>query len=234
MSLLTGLFRKARKRLMTADADTFQDKLNELVAKKDELADEDIVARVDELVSICGDIPDGDDKAKLLRYLEDFKSVKEQDPETAQEAANMVVAEYEKLDKDAMNDAPEVETPAAEEEPLVEGDAPAVEEPAAEVEQEDAAPEAEVDATTEEVVEETQAPATEDEEPSYTLEDIYQFVKKRTAEDSACAGDAACGDDDKEEQEVVQDHALRIPVTTKCETTGSLAAMFENVKRGRN
>ena len=51
MKLLTGLFRAARKRVMTTDNDMgmFREKLTELVEKKDSLPDEELVKRVDEL-----------------------------------------------------------------------------------------------------------------------------------------------------------------------------------------
>ena len=72
--LLTGLFRAARKRVMTHDNDMgmFREKLNELVEKKAELPDEEVVKRVDELKEMTIDLPDDEEKAKLDRFLEDF------------------------------------------------------------------------------------------------------------------------------------------------------------------
>ena len=112
MGLLTGLFRFARKRVQTTDNDMgmFREKLNELVEKKAELPDEEVVKRVDELKEMTVDLPDEEEKAKLDRFLEDFKSVKEQDDATAKEAASMVADLFEKLDTAAMKDVPEVET----------------------------------------------------------------------------------------------------------------------------
>ena len=181
MNLLTGLFRAARKRTMTKDNDMgqFRAKLEELVAGKDKLTEEEVVAKVDELKGFTADLPGDEDKAKLDRFLEDFKSVKELDEAAAKEAANMVADLFEKLDTEVMQDIPEPEAPAEE---------PAAPEAAPE---EAPAP----DAVTEEIVEETTAPAeteekTEDAEPNanaeYTLEEIYQFIKKRMAEDAAC------------------------------------------------
>ena len=109
MKLLTGLFRYARKRTQTTDNDMgmFRTKLTELVEKKDSLPDEEVVKIVDELKGMTSDLPDADDKAKLDRFLEDFKSVKEQDEATAKEAASMVSDLFEKLDTEAMKDVPE-------------------------------------------------------------------------------------------------------------------------------
>lgn len=232
MGLLTGLFRFARKRVQTTDNDMgmFREKLNELVEKKAELPDEEVVKRVDELKEMTVDLPDEEEKAKLDRFLEDFKSVKEQDDATAKEAASMVADLFEKLDTAAMKDVPEVETEETTE---------------TETTTEESAPE-----TTEEVketVKETEAPEgdeAKDAEPGanadYTLEEIYQFIKKRMAEDS-CAGDSAEEaeeekEEEDEEEKVVTDNAPRIPVTmngTASAPKGSLADLFNTIKGGR-
>lgn len=214
MKLFTGLFRAARKRTMTTDNDMgmFRSKLEELVAGKDSLKEEEVVAKVDELKGFTADLPDSEDKAKLDRFLDDFKAVKEQDEATAKEAANMVADLFEKLDTAAMQDVPAVE-PAAEEaeETVAETTETAVEEPVAE--------------ETEEIAEETEIPAEGEEaedadpNPAYSLEEIYQFIKKRMAEDACAeettdeASEEEVSEEEKEEEEVVTDHAPLIPVT---------------------
>ncbi|MBQ1778311.1 MAG: hypothetical protein IIZ93_09175 [Acidaminococcaceae bacterium] len=238
MKLLTGLFRAARKRLMTTDNDMgmFRDKLMELVTSKDKLSDEEVAAKVDELKGFTADLPGDEDKAKLDRFLDDFKAVKEQDEAAAKEAAGMVADLFEKLDTAAMKDVPEPEEEAA----------PAEEPAAAEAAPEEApAP----DAVTEEIVEETTAPAeteekTEDAEPEanaeYTLEEIYQFIKKRMAEDAACQdedpeAEEEVEEEEKDEEDVVTDHAAPfIPVTVNntAQMTGSLHEMFMKAKNG--
>lgn len=241
MKLLTGLFRFARKRTMTTDNDLglFREKLEELVAKKDSLSDEEVVTRVDELKGFTNDLPDDEEKAKLDRFLEDFKSVKEQDEAAAKEAAAMVADLFEKLDTAAMKDVPEVggeetaetveETETEEETPLADGDEEVTEE-------------------AETAVEETVAPEgeekTEDAEnkalSEYTLEEIYQYVKRRMDEElgatDGCAKDGAeeVEEEKKEEKdEVVTDRAPRIPVTMNgTPAAGSLAEMFHKIKEG--
>lgn len=241
MKLLTGLFRAARKRVMTTDNDLgmFREKLNELVEKKAELPDEEVAKRVDELKEMTIDLPDEEGKAKLDRFLEDFKTVKEQDDAAAKEAASMVADLFEKLDTAAMKDVPDaggeettetVEETETEEAPLTEG----------------AAPEATEEAT--EAVEETVAPEGEegkaedaDPNPSYTLEEIYQFCKKRRAEEEAgeatdgCATDGAeeVEEEEEKEKEVVTDNAPRIPVTmngTPAANGAGLTALFNTIK----
>ena len=232
MNLLTGLFRAARKRLMTTDNDMgmFRTKLDELVAAKDSLSDEEVAAKVDELKGFTADLPGDEDKARLDRFLDDFKAVKEQDPAAAKEAAGMVADLFEKLDTQAMKDVPEPAEEAAAEEPA-----------AAE-----AAPEATEEVT--EIAEETEVPPAEEGEPEdaepganadYTLEEIYQFIKKRMAEDAACQDEAPEAETEEEteeeekEEEVVTDHAAPfIPITVNNNTkaTGSLAEMFAKAK----
>ena len=229
MKLLTSLFRKARKSLMTTDNDMgqFRAKIDELIAGKDGLSDEEVVAKVDELKGFAADLPDSEDKAELDRYLEDFKSIKGLDEAVAKKAAEMVADLFEKLDTEAMKEVPAVEEEA---------------EPAAEPE---AAPTEEVSTETEEIAEETEAPAeteeAEDADPTiseYTAEEIYQYVKKRMKEDAE-AEDAACEDDadeveevqeeEEKEDEVVEDHAPTIPVTMnqKPAEHGSLRELLE-------
>lgn len=242
MKLLTGLFRFARKRTQTTDNDMgmFRDKLNELVEKKDSFSDEEVAKRVEELKELTMDLPDEEEKAKLDRFLEDFKAVKEQDEAAAKEAASIVADLFEKLDTEAMKDVPEVggeETTTTAEEVVEETKAPEATDGddtlggyMAETAKQD----------TEEFKEGLKAPATEDEEEGsgnadYTLEEIYQFIKKRMAEDSCATDGAEEVEEEKkeEEKEVVTDHAPRIPVTMNGSAVkGSLSDMFNKIKEG--
>lgn len=221
-NLLTGLFRAARKALMTVDNDMgmFREKLNELVDQKDALSDEEIVAKVEELKSITADLPDDEGKEKLVRFLEDFKAVKEQDPAVAKKAAETVAEEFEKLDAAAMQDVPGGIAEESVEEPVPD----------------------EGETVAEEVAEETVAeekPLEEDADPNaeYTLEEIYQFIKKRMAEDAEPGTEEVPAEEiseGKEEEEVVADHAPHIPVTVNANAgAGSLASLFNMAKGDR-
>ena len=230
MKLLTGLFRMARKRTQTTDNDLgmFRKNLEDLVANKDSLSDEEVVEKVEELKAMGSDLPDGDEKAELERFLEDFKSVKEQDEASAKEAANMVADFFEKLDTAAMKDVPVIEEPAEEttEEVVEETVAPEGEEEAADADVTEA-----LEAKTEEKEEVT------DDEPlsEYTLEEIYQYVKRRTQEDMEASDIAEEVEEEKkeDEEEVVTDHAPHIPVTiNKTAPQGSLTEMFAKFKQG--
>ena len=244
MKLLTGLFRAARKRTLTTDNDMgmFREKLTELVEKKAELPDEEVAKRVDELKEMTVDLPESDGKSELDLYLEDLKSIKSQDDATAKEAASMVSDLFEKLDTEAMKKSPDAdgeETTTTAEEVVEETKAPEATDGddtlggyMAETAKQD----------TEEFKEGLKAPATEDEEEGsgnadYTLEEIYQFIKKRMAEDSCATDGAEEVKEEKEEEkedEVVTDHAPRIPVTMNGTPAakGSLADLFNTLKEG--
>lgn len=248
MGLLTGLFRAARARtalVQDNDMGRFRDVVKEIVAQKDSLSDEDLAAKVDQLNGMLADLPDTEGKAQLVRYLEDFKAVKGESPEVAENAGTSIADLFEKLDTEAMKDAPEAPVEEAAEEPGAEETVAeeAVEETAA-PDTAEAAEDAEAEVT-EEIAEEE----TEDVDPEanaeYTLEEIYQFIKKRMAEDEeAAAGDEPVaeevteeelGDGACEEEEVTQDHAPAVTVTfgNKPAAEGTLAAMFADIKGGK-
>lgn len=216
MKLLTGLFRLARKRVQTTDTDmgAFRDKITELVEKKDSFSDDEINRKVEELKSMSADLPESDDKGKLDRFLEDFKSVKEQDGATANEAAKMVADLFEKLDTEAMKDVP-----AQEPETLGGYVKKNVEEDINHATQ-----------TKDADGEETTEPDSEKSNAQYTLEEIYQFIKKRLAEDSG----EKTEEKEEEETETVTDHAPHIPVTMNggVPGEGSIGAMFARIKQG--
>lgn len=219
MKLLTGLFRLARKRVQTTDTDmgAFRDKITELVEKKDSFSDDEINRKVEELKSMSADLPESDDKGKLDRFLEDFKSVKEQDGATANEAAKMVADLFEKLDTEAMKDVPETAVKETETPPAEQKDG---ETQKAETQTKDADGE------------ETTAPDKGKDNAQYTLEEIYQFIKKRLAEDSGEKTEEK--EKEEEETETVTDHAPHIPVTMNggVPGEGSIGAMFARIKQG--
>lgn len=250
--LFTGLFRAARKRLQTTDNDMgmFREKLNALVAGKDTAGEEEVAAAVTELADMTNDLPESEDKAKLLRFIEDFKSVKEQDAAVAQEAAKAVADLFEKLDTEAMKDSPDVSAPV--DEPAEEG--PALEETVAEEAEEPAAEEATAGEETdgackaEEVQDDGDEGQDKAENAEYTLEEIYQFIKQRMAEDAAAgesdeAAETAGAEEEPESiaeetaeeevDEVTQDHApgFALPENKKA-AAGTLAGMFAALKNG--
>lgn len=249
MGLLTGLFRAARKRtalVQDNDMGRFRDVVKEIVAQKDSLSDEDLAAKVEQLNAMLADLPDTDGKAQLVRYLEDFKAVKSETPEVAENAGTSIADLFEKLDTEAMKDAPEAPVEAAAEEPAAEETvAEAVAEETVAPDSEEPAEDTGAEVTEEDVVKEEVEDTDPEANAEYTLEEIYQFIKKRMAEDAeAEAGEESVAEEVTEEQlgdgaceteEVTQDHAPAVTVTlgNKPAEAGSLAAMFAGIKGGK-
>lgn len=204
MGLITGLFRTMRKKLsLTQDTDmgAFRDKIKALVEEKDTLDEGAVAERVTELLAMTEDLPDGEEKEKLKRYLEDFKSIKDQDADVAMEASKAVADLFEKLDKDAMEGDLGIE-PAeekVEEEVEVKAEEPAPEGGEIETEEEIKAEDTGEEVKEEEKLEEEIKDA--DPDPEYSLEEIYQFIKKRMAED------AEAPEEEVEEKETVEEES---------------------------
>ena len=219
MGLLTGLFRTMRKKLsLTQDTDmgAFRDKITALVEQKDSLDDGAVAEKVAELVSMTEDLPDGEDKEKLKRYLEDFKAVKSQEGEVATEAAKAVADLFEKLDKEAMEG--DLGIPAKEEvkeeiteevpAPAPEGEDVAAEEEVKEDGTEDMSQETEIVKPTPEggIKKEKSTISTDaDPDPEYSMEEIYQFIKKRMAEDAEAPAEEEKVEETEEDAEEIED-----------------------------
>ena len=216
MGLITGLFRTMRKKLsLTQDTDmgAFRDKIKALVEEKDTLDEGAVAERVTELLAMTEDLPDGEEKEKLKRYLEDFKSIKEQDADVAMEASKAVADLFEKLDKDAMEGdlgiepaegKVEEEVEVKAEEPAPEGGEIEAEEEIKEDGTEDMSQETEQIKPNPEggVTKEVSKISTDaDPDPEYSLEEIYQFIKKRMAED------AEAPEEEVEEKETVEEES---------------------------
>jgi hypothetical protein len=243
--LLTGLFRAARRRLQTRDTDLgeFRVKIEDLIKSKDTYSDEEIAEKVEELKTMTNDLPDSDDKSQLVRFLEDFKEVKSQDEATAKEAGKAVADMFEKLDTEAMKDYPDTTETTEEVEEVVE-------------ETED--PESTTDSNEKVVEEEEEEIVEDDPNGEYTMEELYQFFKKRLYEDEEIIDfikermnttEDGCNDDDgcqslgeyakenvKEDIENVtqtNDHAPIVVKLGNNANKNSLAGMFAEMKGGR-
>lgn len=200
-----------RKISLTKDNDmgAFRDKIEALVKEKDTLDDGAVAEKVTELIGMTEDLPDGEGKEKLKRYLEDFKSIKGQEAEVAVEAGNAVADLFEKLDKEAMESDLGAEPPA----PPAGGET----EPEEEVKAEEEIKEEETGDAATEVKETVYDPTkgryeTKDEDPDaeYTLEEIYQFIKKRMAEDAEAGTEEEEVETEEEETEEKTDDACGV------------------------
>jgi hypothetical protein len=214
MNLLTGLFRVSRKRHLTKDSgESFRDRINALVANKDTLSEEEIAKKVDELVSLASDLPDSEDKEKLNRFLADFKSVKEQDEQTAKGAADIVADFFEKLDDKATKEVTQTQEDVT---PEATGDDTDVNEGAKDGE---TAPE---EKNSEDSEETSSAPS-----PDFDLEEVYTFIKGRLEEDGLITVKKEA------DTEVTSDHAPHIPVSMNASTgCKTFDEWFERTTKG--
>jgi hypothetical protein len=248
--LLTGLFRAARRRLQTRDTDLgeFRVKIEDLIKSKDTYSDEEIAEKVEELKTMTNDLPDSDDKSQLVRFLEDFKEVKSQDEATAKEAGKAVADMFEKLDTEAMKDYPDTTETTEEVEEVVKE----TEDPESTTDSNEEVEEVEEKEEEKEIVE-------DDPNGEYTMEELYQFFKKRLYEDEEIIDfikermnttEDGCNDDDgcqslgeyakenvKEDiKNVTQtnDHAPQIKVNLKQNANNEgIAGLFAQMKGGR-
>lgn len=236
--LLTGLFRAARRRLQTRDTDLgeFRVKIEDLIKSKDTYSDEEIAEKVEELKTMTNDLPDSDDKSQLVRFLEDFKEVKSQDEATAKEAGKAVADMFEKLDTEAMKDYPDTTETTEEVEEVVE---------------ETKDPESTTDSN-EEVEEKEEEKEIVEDDPNgeYTMEELYQFFKKRLYEDEEIIdfikermNTTEDGDvkvqrlteyDNTDTDVLANDHAPQIKVNLKQNANNEgIAGLFAQMKGGR-
>ena len=234
MKLLTGLFLAAKRSLMTRDsgADEFKSKLDELVNRKDGLSEAEVSSRVAELEKLTADIPDGDEKAKLTRFLEDFKAVKEQPPEVAKKAADGIFELYQSLCNEALKDSPESAAEPAGGNP--DNGKPETQKPAGETKDADLAKGVENAGKAAGA-----GLAAGTKLATSQMEQVYQYIKKRMEQDAAGGttdddGNDSGGDGGKEAEKDtgVADHAPRIPVNlpNSRQQSGGVGGLFKIAK----
>jgi len=115
---LSGLWRFLKRKAAGAedtDLGAARRILMEIAEKKDAMSDEEIAAKVDEVQGLATDLPDSEEKGKLVRFLEDFKQSKQMDPQAVKEAAEMIAGLFEELDTSAMAEVTGVGTEPGEE-----------------------------------------------------------------------------------------------------------------------
>jgi hypothetical protein len=88
-----------------SEATGFRSGLDHLIGGRAALKDEELAGKVDELKSLLSDLPDGNEKGLLLRYMSDMKLMKEQKDGVVREAADLACALFDKLDKHALSES---------------------------------------------------------------------------------------------------------------------------------
>lgn len=223
--LLTGLFRAARRRLQTRDTDLgeFRVKIEDLIKSKDTYSDEEIAEKVEELKTMTNDLPDSDDKSQLVRFLEDFKEVKGQDEATAKEAGKAVADMFEKLDTEAMKDYPDTTETTEEVEEVVEE----TEDPESTTDSNEEVEEVEEKEEEKEIVE-------DDPNGEYTMEELYQFFKKRLYEDEEIIDFIKERMNTTEDGEVDEESMTLGGYAKECMTSDNAPQIKVNLKQNAN
>lgn len=101
----SGLIRAIKKRLQGVmdgkDGQSFESVVDEIGSTLQNIDDEGLKAKTASLVGYCDDLPDSDEKEKLLRYIADIPLLKDEDKEVAEEALKCIKESYNTLDSDA-------------------------------------------------------------------------------------------------------------------------------------
>ena len=101
----SGLIRAIKKRLTGVmdgtDNQSFESVVDEIGSTLQNIDDEGLKAKTASLIGYCDDLPDSDEKEKLLRYIADIPLLKDEDKEVAEEALKCIKESYNTLDSDA-------------------------------------------------------------------------------------------------------------------------------------
>lgn len=113
----SGLIRAIKKRMMGVmdgtDNQSFESVVDEIGSTLQNIDEEGLKAKTASLVGYCDDLPDSDEKEKLLRYIADIPLLKDEDKEVAEEALKCIKESYNTLDSDANSEI--MEKPMEEE-----------------------------------------------------------------------------------------------------------------------
>jgi hypothetical protein len=99
------------------DNQSFESVVDEIGSTLQNIDEDGLKAKTASLVGYCDDLPDSDEKEKLLRYIADIPLLKDEDEEVANEALKCIKESYKTLDSDANSEIMEkpMENPKDEE-----------------------------------------------------------------------------------------------------------------------
>jgi hypothetical protein len=104
----SGLIRAIKKRLHGVfdgnESLSFEGVVDEIATTIQNIDDEGLKAKTASLVGFCDDLPDSEEKEKLLRYIADIPLLKEEDEEVVNETLKCIKDSYNALDSDANSD----------------------------------------------------------------------------------------------------------------------------------
>jgi len=106
--ILSGILHYARRAVMGIvdgeQGDAFKNTIKDILENRMRWTEEEMTEHCATLGALTRDLPDSEEKEKLLRFIADIPLIKEEDDATATKVAEMVITLYEQLDIDANED----------------------------------------------------------------------------------------------------------------------------------
>ena len=105
--IVSGILRYAHKTahgVGDADMGAFRNTIQDVVENRARWTSEEMMEHCHTLMVLTNDLPDSEQKEKLLRFITDIPLIAGEDDETAKQVGEAVAALYEQLDSDAMSD----------------------------------------------------------------------------------------------------------------------------------
>jgi len=115
--IASGLWWAVKRRTLVKDeiqserassATGFRTGLYALVEARASMKDEEIADGIEELRKLLVDLPFGDERSLLMRYMDDLKLMKEEPEDVVQDAVDLACALLDKLDRSAMSEIRQV------------------------------------------------------------------------------------------------------------------------------
>ena len=100
-------FTKRKAKGTTDSTDPFISTLNDIKENRQRWTDEEMAEHTNTLVALTKDLPDSEEKEKLMRFIADIPLLKDEDDATVNEALTTLQEFYLSLDKDAISDVME-------------------------------------------------------------------------------------------------------------------------------
>lgn len=101
--------KKFMRMVEDSDLGAFRDNIEYLMTNRAMVSEEDMKNAIEDFMSMTKDLPETNEKAQLIRHLQDLPRLKDLDDESAKQAGAVIANLYEKLDADAMGDVAQSE-----------------------------------------------------------------------------------------------------------------------------
>ena len=111
MAVHSGLLYFVKKKLCGVndgnDANSFGSIIDKLSANIKNVSDEELSKITESLIKCVNDLPDSDEKEKVIRYIADIPLLKEEDEKVVNEALSCIKESFNSLDSDAVSETME-------------------------------------------------------------------------------------------------------------------------------